>query len=36
MLVDAPKLKSFLGLSRISYVESHPTLAIVDATLASE
>jgi Icc protein len=35
MLVDAPKLRSFLGLTSISYVESQPTLAIVDSTLAS-
>src|SRR5438034_6172888 len=35
MLVEAPKLKSFLGLTSVSYVESHPTLAIVDSTLAS-
>ena len=32
---DAPKLRSFLGLTSVSYVESHPTLAIVDSTLAS-
>jgi 3',5'-cyclic-AMP phosphodiesterase len=35
MLVDAPKLRSFLGLTSVSYIESHPTLAIVDSTLAS-
>ncbi len=35
MVVDAPKLRSFLGLTSVSYVESHPTLAIVDSTLAS-
>ena len=34
MLVDAPKLRSFLGLTSVSYVESHPTLAVVDSTLA--
>lgn len=34
MLVDAPKLRSFLGLTSVSYVESHPMLAVVDATLA--
>jgi hypothetical protein len=34
MLVDAPQLRSFLGLTSVSYVESHPTLAIVDSTLA--
>jgi 3',5'-cyclic-AMP phosphodiesterase len=35
MLVDAPKLRSYLGLTSVSYVESHPTLAIVDSTLSS-
>ena len=35
MLVDAPKLRSYLGLTSVSYVENHPTLAIVDSTLAS-
>jgi 3',5'-cyclic AMP phosphodiesterase CpdA len=35
MLVDAPKLRSYLGLTSVSYVESHPTLAIVDSTLES-
>ena len=34
MVVDAPKLRSFLGLTQVSYIESHPTLAIVDPTLA--
>jgi 3',5'-cyclic AMP phosphodiesterase CpdA len=34
MRVDAPLLRSFLGLTSVSYVESHPTLAIVDSTLA--
>ncbi len=34
MVVAAPQLKSFLGLTRVEYVESHPTLAIVDSTLA--
>jgi 3',5'-cyclic AMP phosphodiesterase CpdA len=34
MLVDAPKLRSFLGLTSVNYVENHPTLAIVDSTLA--
>ena len=34
MKVDAPKLRSFLGLSSVSYVENHPTLAIVDSTLS--
>jgi 3',5'-cyclic-AMP phosphodiesterase len=35
MVVDAPKLRSFLGLTSVNYVETHPTLAIVDSTLAS-
>jgi 3',5'-cyclic-AMP phosphodiesterase len=35
MLVDAPKLRSFLGLTSVQYVESHPTLAIVDSTLVT-
>ena len=35
MKVEATKLRSFLGLTSVSYVESHPTLAIVDSTLAS-
>jgi 3',5'-cyclic AMP phosphodiesterase CpdA len=35
MAVAAPKLRSLLGLTSVSYVESHPMLAIVDATLAS-
>jgi Icc protein len=34
MVVEAAKLRSFLGLTSVSYVESHPTLAIVDSTLA--
>ena len=34
MLVEAPKLRSMLGLTTVSYVENHPTLAIVDSTLA--
>ena len=32
--VDAPKLRSFLGLTSVNYVESHPMLAVVDSTLA--
>jgi len=36
MKVDAPKLRSYLGLTNVSYVENHPTLAIVDATLDSQ
>jgi Icc protein len=35
MVVDAPQLRSFLGLTRVSYIETHPTLAIVDSTLAA-
>lgn len=35
MVVDAPKLRGLLGLTQVSYVESHPTLAIVDSTLAA-
>ncbi len=34
LLVEATKLRSFLGLTSVTYVENHPTLAIVDATLA--
>ena len=34
MKVEAPRLRSLLGLTSVSYVESHPTLAIVDSTLA--
>jgi 3',5'-cyclic AMP phosphodiesterase CpdA len=34
MVVEATKLRSFLGLTSVSYVESHLTLAIVDSTLA--
>ena len=34
MKVAAPLLRSYLGLTTVSYVESHPTLAIVDSTLA--
>ncbi|HVU32850.1 MAG TPA: metallophosphoesterase [Opitutaceae bacterium] len=33
IVVPAPQLKSFLGLTTVQYVESHPTLAIVDETL---
>ncbi len=33
MVVEASKLRSLLGLTRVAYVESHPTLAIVDSTL---
>jgi 3',5'-cyclic AMP phosphodiesterase CpdA len=33
MKVDAPRLRSLLGVTRVAYVESHPTLAIVDSTL---
>lgn len=34
MVVEAPRLRSFLGLTSVNYVENHPTLAIVDSTLA--
>ncbi len=34
MLVEAPKLRSLLGLTSVSYVENHPMLAVVDSTLA--
>ena len=34
MTVEASRLRWFLGLTSVSYVESHPTLAIVDSTLA--
>ncbi|HEY3755872.1 MAG TPA: metallophosphoesterase [Opitutaceae bacterium] len=33
MMVPAGQLKSFLGLTQVSYVENHPTLAVVDSTL---
>jgi 3',5'-cyclic-AMP phosphodiesterase len=33
MLVDAPKLRSYLGLTQIAYVEHNSALAIVDSTL---
>lgn len=36
MTVEATQLRSFLGLTKVSYVENHPTLAIVDSTLAPE
>src|SRR3954471_12502049 len=35
MVVDAPKLRSFLGLNQISYVETNHTLSVVDSTLTS-
>ena len=35
MVVEATKLRSFLGLTSVTYLENHPTLAIVDSTLAS-
>ena len=35
MVVEAPRLRSFLGLTNVSYVENHPMLAIVDSTLAT-
>ena len=34
MKVEAPRLRSLLGLTSVSYVESHPTLAVVDSTLS--
>ena len=34
MKVDAPVLRSYLGLTSVAYVENHPTLAIVDSTLS--
>ncbi len=34
MLVDAPRLRSTLGLTQISYVEAASPLAIIDSTLA--
>ncbi len=34
MLVEAPRLRSVLGLTKVSYVEINTPLAIVDATLA--
>lgn len=33
MKVDAPKLRSYLGLTSVNYVENHPTLAVIDSTL---
>jgi 3',5'-cyclic-AMP phosphodiesterase len=35
MVVEAPKLRDFLGLTRVQYIESHPTLAVVDSTLSN-
>ncbi|HVT74489.1 MAG TPA: metallophosphoesterase [Lacunisphaera sp.] len=34
MLVEAGRLRSFLGLTRVSYVETGTPLAVVDSTLA--
>jgi hypothetical protein len=34
MVVEAGKLRSFLGLTRVSYVEHGTPLAVVDSTLA--
>jgi 3',5'-cyclic AMP phosphodiesterase CpdA len=34
MAVEAEKLRSFLGLRTVTYVERHPTLAVVDLDLA--
>jgi 3',5'-cyclic-AMP phosphodiesterase len=35
MLVEAPRLRSLLGITRVAYVERHPSLAVIDSTLAS-
>lgn len=35
MVVEAPKLRSFLGLTTVKYTEADHSLAIVDPTLAS-
>jgi 3',5'-cyclic-AMP phosphodiesterase len=34
MLVDAPKLRSYLGLTSVKYIEHDHTLAVVNSTLA--
>jgi hypothetical protein len=34
MVVEAPRLRSVLGLTRVSFVEAASPLAIVDSTLA--
>jgi len=36
LVVEAPKLRSFLGLRSVTYVERQTPLAIVDATLAPD
>ncbi|HZZ58488.1 MAG TPA: metallophosphoesterase [Opitutaceae bacterium] len=35
MPVPGGQLRSYLGLSSVTYLENHPTLAVVDSTLAS-
>ncbi len=34
MLVDAPKLRSYLGLTQVAYLEHNHPLSVVDSTLA--
>jgi hypothetical protein len=36
MLVDAPKLRSYLGLTSVKYIEHDHPLAVVDSTLADK
>lgn len=36
MLVDVPKLRSYLGLTSVKYIEHDHTLAVVDSTLADK
>ncbi len=36
MLVDAPKLRSYLGLTSVKYLEHDHSLAVVDSTLADK
>jgi hypothetical protein len=36
MKVEAARLRSFLGLTNVSYVETATPLAIVDSTLADQ
>src|SRR3984957_996244 len=36
MLVDAPKLRSYLGLTSVKYIEHDHSLAVVDSTLADK
>ena len=35
MIVEAPKLRSYLGLNQISYIETNHSLSVVDSTLTS-